>query len=48
MGWGQWGEMSQALYAYMNNKRKKRDEQFTKFLELCFLIYNMEILASSL
>jgi hypothetical protein len=23
MGWGQGGEMNQALYAHMNNKRKK-------------------------
>jgi hypothetical protein len=23
MGWGQRGEMTQALYAHMNNKRKK-------------------------
>jgi hypothetical protein len=22
LGWGQGGEMNQALYAYMNNKRK--------------------------
>jgi hypothetical protein len=24
-GWGQGGEMTQALYAHMNNKRKKND-----------------------
>jgi hypothetical protein len=24
-GWGQGGEMNQALYAHMNNKRKKKD-----------------------
>jgi hypothetical protein len=23
--WGQWGEMTQALYAHMNNKRKKKN-----------------------
>jgi hypothetical protein len=23
-GWGQGGEMTQALYAHMNNKRKKK------------------------
>jgi hypothetical protein len=25
-GWGQGEEMTQALYAYMNNKRKKKEE----------------------
>jgi hypothetical protein len=26
-GWGQGGEMTQALYAHMNNKRKKKKRQ---------------------
>jgi hypothetical protein len=25
MGWGQGGEMNQALYEHMNNKRKKKE-----------------------
>jgi hypothetical protein len=25
-GWGQGGEMNQALYAHMNNKRKKKEK----------------------
>jgi hypothetical protein len=30
MGWGQGGEMTQALYAHMNNKRKKSKKQTKK------------------
>jgi hypothetical protein len=26
-GWGQGGEMTQALYAHMNNKRKKKEKK---------------------
>jgi hypothetical protein len=26
-GWGQWGEMNQALYAHMNNKRKMKKKK---------------------
>jgi hypothetical protein len=26
-GWGQGGEMNQALYAHMNNKRKKKKQR---------------------
>jgi hypothetical protein len=29
-GWGQGGEMNQALYAHMNNKRKKKKERKNK------------------
>jgi hypothetical protein len=25
--WGQWGEMTQALYAHMNNKRKRKKKK---------------------
>jgi hypothetical protein len=27
-GWGQGGEMNQALYAHMNNKRKKKEMSY--------------------
>jgi hypothetical protein len=27
MGWGQGGEMNQALYAHMNNKRKMKKKK---------------------
>jgi hypothetical protein len=26
-GWGQWGEMNQALYEHMNNKRKMKKKK---------------------
>jgi hypothetical protein len=29
-GWGQGGEMTQALYAHMNNKRKKNGQKYLK------------------
>jgi hypothetical protein len=29
-GWGQGGEMTQALYAHMNNKRKKKKKKKNK------------------
>jgi hypothetical protein len=29
-GWGQGGEMTQALYAHMNNKRKMKKKKLTK------------------
>jgi hypothetical protein len=37
-GWGQGGEMNQALYAHMNNKRKmkKNSFQFELFIHLSF------------
>jgi hypothetical protein len=28
MGWGQGGEMNQALYAHMNNKRKRKKKEY--------------------
>jgi hypothetical protein len=31
-GWGQGGEMTQALYAHMNNKRKKKRELGSEFI----------------
>jgi hypothetical protein len=30
MGWGQGGEMNQALYAHMNNKRKRKKNAHIK------------------
>jgi hypothetical protein len=30
MGWGQGGEMNQALYAHMNNKRKMKKKIINK------------------
>jgi hypothetical protein len=31
-GWGQGGEMNQALYAHMNNKRKMKKKKRNKLL----------------
>jgi hypothetical protein len=31
-GWGQGGEMNQALYAHMNNKRKMKKNKRKKFI----------------
>jgi hypothetical protein len=28
IGWGQWGEMNQSLYAHMNNKRKMKKKSY--------------------
>jgi hypothetical protein len=41
MGWGQGEEMNQALYAYMNNKRKKKESGNQNYSEiLSHLHYN--------
>jgi hypothetical protein len=32
-GWGQGGEMNQALYAHMNNKRKMKKKKFVNYLK---------------
>jgi hypothetical protein len=31
-GWGQGGEINQALYAHMNNKRKMKKKSFKLFI----------------
>jgi hypothetical protein len=31
-GWGQGGEMNQALYAHMNNKRKRKKKKSLVFI----------------
>jgi hypothetical protein len=36
MGWGQGGEMTQALYAHINNKRKKNKDN------PCVYVKNMQ------
>jgi hypothetical protein len=38
-GWGQGGEMNQALYAHMNNKRKKKNLSGSLTLKNIFMLY---------
>jgi uncharacterized membrane protein YvbJ len=44
-GWGQGGEMNQALYAHMNNKRKmkkkKKKIKWSKLLFIFILVTNI-------
>jgi hypothetical protein len=42
-GWGQGGEMNQALYAHMNNKRKMKKKKGRSLADLvlqCFSFFN--------
>jgi hypothetical protein len=38
-GWGQGGEMNQALYAHMNNKRKMKKKQKHSFVQAKDMLY---------
>jgi hypothetical protein len=39
MGWGQGGEMTQALYAHMNNKTMKKRKKKKKEVPYSFLFF---------
>jgi hypothetical protein len=45
MGWGQGGEMNQALYAHMNNKRKMKKKKMPSSTYLSTLIANCSLLS---
>jgi hypothetical protein len=41
-GWGQGGEMNQALYAHMNNKRKTKRKKKKKKILRIFILQKMQ------